>query len=306
MPCNALPRNKAGLHALADGFIRAAETREDIIGIKQNTAAVLQAALDAARQAELQLGLKNSALAQAFATLAAADEAGLRRLSDCKLRLAGKLGLRWHAGWEATGFPDQSTAVPRTMDPRYVLLSRLQAYFTAKLAMESEDMEATAALCEAAHTVLRQARKAVAEAKVARTVALRAQKEALAYLRRRMRGLIGELTQLLEDDDPVWEAFGLHRPAQPSAPESVVNVNLEAMGQGKLLASWPLAMRAVRYRVEVLAAGVDTDFRTGKSVQDLQALLKGFTAGQTVRVRIVASNGTGHAAPSDEKEVLVT
>ena len=56
-------------------------------------------------------------LRDAFEVLATEDAAGLKVLTDCKLRLAQKLGQRWNPSWEPTGFPGQSTAVRQIFPP---------------------------------------------------------------------------------------------------------------------------------------------------------------------------------------------
>lgn len=121
-----------------------------------------------------------------------------------------------------------------------------------------------------------------------------------------MRGLINELETLIAADDPRWEAFGLNIPANPRAPEPVLNVTAAALGNGRIEASWPYATRAVRYRVETFTMGVDTEWQNKASAKDLEVILKGFTAGQVVKVRIIASNDGGDAAPCPEVEVTVT
>ena len=101
-----------------------------------------------------------------------------------------KLGQRWSAAWEPTGFPGQSTAVPQTMDPRFALLADLKEYFTAVPANEGVDMGATAALCDAAWTALSNARQAVADAEAAQSTEMNARRDAVDPLRKRVGGLI--------------------------------------------------------------------------------------------------------------------
>ena len=126
MSSNATPDNNDILRALADRIADGCHQHEVALNIKQNTEAAIRAAITGLAQSELQVGLKKSALSDAYAALATADTAGEKVLTDCKLRLAQKLGQRWSAAWEPTGFPGQSTAVPTTMDPRFTLLDSLR------------------------------------------------------------------------------------------------------------------------------------------------------------------------------------
>jgi hypothetical protein len=198
---------------LADHLLEGCHLHGETIGLKQNDEATMRAAIATASAAELQAGRALTRRAKAYKTLDAGDVAGRATLYDCKLRLAQKIGQRWSSPWEATGFPDRSTAVPRTMDPRYVLLDSLKRYFTANPDLESTDHGATAALCEAAWKVNRNARLAVNLAESAMTAACRARRAAIKALRKRCRGLVVELWVLLPRDDARWKSFGLKIPA---------------------------------------------------------------------------------------------
>ena len=251
-------------------------------------------------------GLKKKGVDDAYTAFQTADAAGEKTILNCRLRLVQKLGSRFSAAWEPTGFPHQSTAVPDTQDERFTLLDSLKNYFGAVPANESTDMGATAALCLAAWTAISDARQGIANAETAQTDAIDARTTAEDGLRKRVRGLIGELETLIADDDSRWEAFGLNIPANPHAPEAVSAVTLETLSGHRLGASWPYAVRATRYRVEIKVIGVDADFRNAGSAKDLEMTLKGFTAGQVVKVRIVSGNDGGDAAPSPEAEATVS
>ena len=279
MSSNATPDNNDVLRALADRIADGCHTYEAAIGIKQNTEAAIRAAISSLSGAELQIGLKKHAVDDAYTALQAADTAGQTTLMNCKLRLAQRLGTRWSAAWEPTGFPHQSTAIPGSQDERFTLLDGLKNYFAAVPANESADMGATSAICGAAWDVLSGARQAVAEAESQQTDAMSTRGNAANALRKRVRGLISELEGLIEDDDSRYEALGLNIPANPSAPESVAIVTAAALGNGRIEGAWPYTTRAVRYRVEGKITGVDADFKNLGSFKDLGAILKGFTAG---------------------------
>ena len=124
-------------------------------------------------------------------------------------------------------------------------------------------------------------------------------------LRKRVRGLINELGDLIAEDDARWEDFGLNIPANPSAPLSVASVAVAQASNHRLEVSWPYAVRAVRYRVETFVVGVDTEWQNAASTKDLIAMLKNLTAGQVVKVRVVSGNDGGDAAPSPEAQATV-
>ena len=306
MASNPTPDNPDILRALADRLADGCHTHEVTIGILQNKEASIRAAIAALVAADLDLGIKKHAVSTAYDEVQVADDAGLVVLTNCKLRLGQKLGQRWSSAWEPTGFPSGSTAVPRTQDERFALLGALKAYFTAVPANESAEMGATAALCDAAQTTLSDKRQAVVDAEVALNAAFAVRTAAIDALRKRVRGLINELESLIADDDLRWEAFGLNIPANPSAPEPVTSVTAATLGNGRVEVSWPYATRATRYRVETFITGVDTEWQNKASAKDLEVILKGFTAAQVVKIRIIAFNDGGDAAPSPETQVTVT
>lgn len=306
MASNPTPDNNDVLRALADQLADGCHQHEAAIGIKQNMEAPMRAAIAALDTAETMAGVKKAAVAAAYDTLQAADDAGTGCIGDCKLRLQKMLGQKWNAAWAPTGFPTGSIAVPDSQDERFTLLNDLKNYLTLVPAHESADMGATAALCGAAWTALSDARQGVSNAESAQTAALNTRNAATDALRKRVRGLINELEQLLADDDPRWEDFGLNIPASPTAPVPVATVTLEILSQHRIYVTWSYAVRAVRYRVETKIAGVDDEFVGRGSFKDLEATLKGFTAGQTVKVRVIAGNDGGDAAASPEAEIVVT
>ena len=64
-------------------------------------------------------------------------------------------------------------------------------------------------------------------------------------------------------------------------------------------------MRPVGYIIEIFIVGVDTEWRAGANSKDLTVILKGFTAGQTVKVRVVAANDGGNAARCPEAQAVL-
>lgn len=305
MASNPTPENNDILRAVCDRAADGCHALEVSIGIKQNTEAAIRAGITGLDTAEASVGNKKLAVSTANDVLQAADEAAKTVLMNCKLWLAKKLGNRWNASWEPTGFPGQSTAIPDSQDGRFTLLSDLKMYFADDATRESADMEATSALCLAAWTVFSDARQGVGNADSALTTAFGARTAAADLLRKRLRGLIGELDLLIGPDDPRWEAFGLNIPGNPTAPESVATLVLTPLGNGRFAASWSYAVRAERYRIETKITGVDTEWQKKANAKDLEIILKGFTAAQVVQVRVVAINDGGEANPSPVVSVTI-
>jgi len=306
MASNPTPDSPDVLRALCVRMAAGCAMHEVALGIKQNTQAVMLAANATLSAAETALGLRKQEVSAAYDALQTADNAGFSMLTDCKLRLAKLYGQRWNANWEPTGFPDGSTAIPDDFATRLTLLDSLKNYFTAKPADESVDMGATAALCLAQWNAINAAQADVDQAESAQTAGFNTRANAVDALRKRVRGLIEELTILLPADDPRWEDFGLNIPANPTAPEPVPAVFASVLGNGRIEVSYEYATRATRYRVETFIVGVDTDWVSKATPKDLEVILKNFTAGQVVKIRVIAFNDGGDANPSPEAQVTVT
>lgn len=306
MASNPTPDNPDVLRALCVRMAAGCGMHEAPLGIKQNTQAVMLAANAALSAAETAVGLRKQELAAATAALEAAHTAGFNMLTDCKLRLAKLYGQRWNANWEPTGFPNQSTAIPDDKPTRLTLLDALKNFFTAIPSAESADMGATAALCLAQWNAINAAQADVDQADSVQTAAFNTRADAVDALRKRVRGLIDELTILLPADDPRWEDFGLNIPANPTAPEPVPAVTASALGNGRIEVQYEYATRATRYRVEAFITGVDTEWQTKATPRDLEVILKNFTAGQVVKIRVISFNDGGDAQPSPEVTVTVT
>ncbi|MBL9131518.1 MAG: hypothetical protein JNG86_09985, partial [Verrucomicrobiaceae bacterium] len=111
-------------------------------------------------------------------------------------------------------------------------------------------------------------------------------------------GLTAELRNVLPDDDPRWENFGLNIPAHPNPPQSVTGLTLTSAGTGKERAEWNPAVRATYNRIFIKVHGVDEDFRFLASDKDSDHLISNLPPGATISVYIVAANAGGEAAPS--------
>jgi hypothetical protein len=306
MASNPTPDNDDIALALAEDLADGCHQLEVTLNIKQNTEAVMRAAIDTAAAARLAYPAAVQARQQATANHAAADEAGKVTIANCRLRLVKLFGTVYSAQWASAGFPNQSTAVPDNMDQRFTLLNSLRLYFTANPASESADMEATAALCAAAHTALSNARQALNNAETAATTALQTRKDAMKSLRRnRIRGLIDELGTLMPEDDARYETFGLNVPANPTAPGAIASLTLTALGGGKVLARWDYATRMAGTRVQTRRVGIDDDFVTLATVEALEKVIEGQTPGQQLEVKVTPYNAAGDGPPAPVQSIVV-
>jgi uncharacterized protein YdcH (DUF465 family) len=305
MATNAVPKDQDGLLGLAENMADGLHTDAAGVGIAQNTEAIMRAAITAVRNSEADYGTAKDARSAAFDGMQTADTAVEEFLLAAKRVLSQFLGTRWSAAWEPTGFPNNSTKVPDSQDARLNLCAALKIYFTNNPAREVAAMGVTAALAEARFQSLSDGRDAVEHKTQEQAAKKEARDAAVAGLRKRVRGLIDELATLLSDTDTRWHAFGLNRPADPDTPEPVASLALAMGAAGVIVAAWPIAPRATRYRPFTQIVGVNDEPVAHDPVHDLTVNLSGFTTGQTVKVYIIAANDAGEAAAGPTEEILI-
>lgn len=304
MAANPTPTNDHVLLARCHDLIRGCEALETEIGIKQNTAAKMQAAHDAAKAALLEVGRLKTERGKRRKDLRDRDREGEVVIGRCRLRLAMLFGNGYSAQWEAAGFHDRSTMVPEVFAKRLSLLSSLSLYFEQRPEHQSTDMQATAAVCHATFEALSDARSAVNHNKGVLRTAVVAKNAAFKKLRQKMRGLIWELGILLAADDPRWRRFGLNVPASEPMPQPVAEVTLTALGGGRVEVRWPPAPHATRYRVQMRVMGAN-EFATVSTVHDTETLLKELPPGEFIEMRVIAANQLDEANPSPVAMVVV-
>src|SRR5436853_606531 len=118
MAGNALPEDENDLLALAEDIADGLETLEAAVGVKQNTEAVIRGAIAGYRTAGTQLGGAKSGLGTASDGVDSADLAAKGFLKESRKVLQHYLGDTFNPAWEATGYPNQSTAVPGKQEER--------------------------------------------------------------------------------------------------------------------------------------------------------------------------------------------
>jgi hypothetical protein len=139
----------------------------------------------------------------------------------------------------------------------------------------------------------------VGQQRVLRDVARRA-------LERRQRGLIDELSQLLEDDDPRWLSFGLNPPGadETTAPPDNVSA-VPGLTPGSVFVDFDDVPNADHYRLFKLVVGVDPDFLPAATVTESEGTITGLPTGPTIRIRVTAVNGSLESQPSAAFEIIL-
>jgi hypothetical protein len=305
MASNRLPDKLDLLFALGEDMADGLTQHETPVGVKQNTEAVIRAALTAARAAETTYGECKVLKKTANTAVTTADAAGKVFITNARKRLSKFFGEAASTEWESAGWPPGTTAVPSTQDGRFDLLASLKAYFTAHPAHASADMEVTAALADAAHTAVSTARATLGQKITESGQAKVTRDNAEKNLRIRMNGLVTELETLLAPDDPLWHAFGLNRPADEETPEAPTFTTALAGPNHSLLVDWDDSLRAARWRVWIKVIGVDNDFRAVLTVTESDATIPNLTTGTTVEVRVTSVNDAGESAPGPVASAVI-
>jgi hypothetical protein len=307
MASNQLPATNEPLFTLGEDMADGCHVHEVAVGLKQNKEADLRPVLAAAVTAQASFKAAQTAKVALSTAVTVADSNAKAFIGSARRVLIETLGDGYSQVWEATGFPNQSTAVPGTQAERQTLLQSLGNYFTANPTLEvnTPRIVVTAAKALLLFTALSDARSAAADGNTDAGQKKNLRDAAVATLRIRMSGLVNELGQLLEDNDPLWLAFGLNMPGATNLPDVADSLVLTAGGAGVVLADWSDASRATRYRVFKQVVGVDAGFVAATTVTDSDYTFTGLPTGKTVKVQIVCANDAGEAQPGTAAEIIV-
>jgi hypothetical protein len=302
---NNLPGAIDKLFTLAEGMANGCNTYQNPIGLMHTTENTLRAALLPAQTGEISYQAGRAAKANAVSAQDVQDANAATFITKARDLLKTYLGNNWSELWEQTGFPNQSLAVPGTLAERMQLLRSLEIYFTAHAAQENAPLGVTAIAAKDLYAAFSTARSAVNNCLTDVRQKRTARDTAVEALRKKMRDLVNELNQLLDENDGRWQAFGLNIPGGTQVAEVPQTLVLSGAGSGHLFANWANSARADRYRVYKQVVGVDTDFVLAATVTESEANLNTFAPGSHVKVRVTAVNDSGESQPSAVVEQTV-
>jgi hypothetical protein len=275
------------------------------VGIQQNTEDAIRADWKAHQDASNTYISARVDAIDATKALKAACADGRKWLLMARDVFKTFLGKKPGKNWNGLGWSDQTTAVPRDDGTLAIIIERSGKYLADHPELEAASLGLTAARAAALVKALRAARFDRNHKKSARMKAKQERAAAEKTLRRRVRGLVGELGQLLEPTDGRWKLFGLKPPGKPDSPPKVKNTRAEATGGGRVLVRCAAAARAEYYQVHLMVVGRDADFALAESPRDPQKMLEGLPVGATVRLKMRAMNETGHSPFGEVVEVVV-
>jgi hypothetical protein len=302
MASNQLPDSLSGLETLGRDAVDGGAQLDTTIGVKQNTHDLVEADTNAFSDACDQYDAADTAVRVANTALRLAVSNTRGFLMAGRDLLKPVLGSKPSTAWAEWGFSDRSIAVPNGDDLLQPMLDKLQKKLAATPARENAPANFTAARALALYTALKNARSGAdgVNAKEAdRQAKKRTRDLTEAALRRRLSGLVGELSQLLDPLSPHWVTYGFKKPGAPDSPEPVTALTATALGAGRVKLEWPAAMRAERYQIwrvtDTVTGTAELVDRTADTVYLLEAQTPG--AALALKVRAVNETGEGHFSP---------
>ena len=295
---NEVTRNIPGLLTSAEDAADAAATFGSVIGLKQNTDVEIRTDIAGLADGVDRYELAKSALAGRRTDLAALVDQSRTFATLCREILKPHLGNQYSEGWDVTGFAG-SLRIPRRAEELQPLMQRLQRYFLANPAREVADLNLTAAQARALFDSLSGVRSTIHELQSQLSDLLNLRDVKAAKLRRRLRGLIDELDQLIDPLDVRWLAFGLNMPGASERPDTPVNVEAVPIENDAVVLTWDAAPRAERYRVWRRIVGTDLEFEAVGNANDPHFTAEDLPRNSTIEFAMSAVNNGGESPLTD-------
>ncbi len=214
------------------------------------------------------------------------------------------LGESHNSLYRPTGFVS-SLRVAEDYDGLLALTDALQNYFEAHADQTNANpkVNVTTARAEELYDGLKAAKLALDDQNTLIREKQQEQDDALAVLRDRLRGVIGELKQLLPEDDQRWRRFGFNIPAEPETPVQPEQVQVDDSAPGKLLVTCAPVPFAERYRCYAARVGSTLEpVPVGSSSEPL-FVIESLEAGGRYNVLLSAVNSSGNEGPRSEVTV---
>lgn len=207
--------------------------------------------------------------------------------------LENTYGHRWNQQWRTVGFIHNSLEIPSQDDAELAaLLERMEIFFGSHPSQENPDpkVNVTAARAGALAGALSTAGTNL-DAKERLSAEHRASRDtAKSALRKRLRGLVGELGQRMNDSDPRWLEFGLNLPSAPNVPVVPEGVAVNTNTPGEFFITCVPSKFATHYRLFTQRPGLDLEpVFAGRSDEPMFHLTD-LTLGQVYAIAVTAAN----------------
>ena len=211
--------------------------------------------------------------------------------------LKPQLGRSYSEAWDPTGFTG-SLAVPFNAGKLQSMLQLMHQFLASNETMQKAELNITAARAGVLFNELSEARSAIHAQRTQVRNMINSRDEKAENLRKRIRGLIKELGQMLTPLDPRWLAFGLNMPGAQETPEAPLNVTAVLIGPNAVAVKWSAAARAEYYRVW-MRLGDAEDWESAGSPADLDFTIEGLPSSTPVQIAVSAVNNGGESGLSE-------
>lgn len=203
--------------------------------------------------------------------------------------------------YRPTGFVS-SLRVPEDYAGLLALTDTLEKYFDEHPDQTNPNpkVNVTAARAKELHDGLQAASLALEDHDTLLGEKQKEQDAALAVLRDRLRGVIGELKQLLPDDDQRWKRFGFNLPAEPETPAQPAQAQVDNAAPGKLVVTCAPVPYAERYRCYAARVGSTLEPAPVGSSNEPLFVVETLEAGGRYNVFVAAVNSSGNEGPRSE------
>jgi hypothetical protein len=305
---NSLPQNLDELITQAVDALDGVTQLEASLGIKQNTALVMEPDVVALQQASVAFSSAQLALSNARAARRSANSNGRGFASIGRDLLKPTLGAKPSPAWAEAGWNDRSLAIPNDDEQLLPLLNTLKGYLTAHPALEqpAAPFNFTAVRAGQLYDALQAARATEHTKQTECEAALNTRNLCEEAVRRRLRGLLSELAQLLDPLSPHWLTFGFYQPGAPNVPDPVKGLAVTAKGNGQVFLSWDPPARADYFQIWLKTAAPGAEFELLASTPDTDRMLDGQPVGAVMQLKVRAVNETGEGKFSAVVTVTVT
>jgi hypothetical protein len=269
------------------------------IGLLQNTAVNIDVDLRGLITAHDQYEREKVAAALRRAVQRDSFDAGREFLTLGKDLFKRKLGNQYSEAWDRTGLVG-SLAIPNTLDEVQATLREYKAFLLDNPALENQPLELTARHAGELHDQLSAARLANNQKA---SLLIKVRDDQAKVLRRRLRGLIEELTQLIDPLDWRWPSFGFNKPGASEIADVPESLQVTLIGKTTAALKWDAASRAEYYRVWKRVIGVDEELVAVGSPFDLDFTVENLPSHVEVEFAISSVNNGGESATSEVRTV---
>jgi hypothetical protein len=269
------------------------------INLVHNPAAAIQAAADAAQSSLLEFRFERSGLVPRRTALASVLADARAFCATARDVLKPRLGNQYNLRWDAAGFVG-SLRVPTSQSGVRSMVQALQSYLLTNPTHAVPPLNVTVERATELLTAFMAALNGVTDQKSSIATCRQARAEAFTALRRKLRGAIKELSDLIPADDMRWRDFGFNIPAEPETPPQPQDVSVNNSTPGALLVACRPVPFADHYRFWTKAVGSsEPPVAVGSSDEPLFQIT-GLDSNSDWKVYVSAVNGAGKESALSE------